>query len=174
MLKHLRINNQIRLPEVRVIDDRGNQLGVMKIFEAQELARSKDLDLVEVGPNPPAGGPPIAKIMDYGKYIYRKEKQEKGTIKQRGQEIKTVRVGFKTGQHDLKFKSEQIDEFLKEGHPVKIELTLRGREKSLAHIGREKMDNFLKLISEPYTIQNPASRSPYGWLTVIKKDKKHV
>ena len=172
MQKHLRVNNQIRLPEVQVIDDKGIQLGVLPILEALRLAKERNLDLVEVGPNPPAGGPPIAKIMDYGKYMYRKEKQEKGAVKQKDQEMKTVRVGFKTGTHDLKFKSEQIDGFLKDGHPVKIELTLRGREKALAHIGKEKLQNFLKLISEPTMVQNPIGRSPFGWIIVIRKDKK--
>ena len=171
MQKHLRVNNQIRIPEVQVIDEQGNQLGVKPIFEALRLAYEKNLDLVEVGPQMQ---PPIAKIMDYGKYMYRKERQEKGQTKQKDQEMKTVRVGFKTGPHDLKFKSEQIDDFLKEGHPVKIELTLRGREKALAHLGREKLGNFLKLISEPHVVQGPPSRSPYGWLTIIRKDKKHV
>ena len=169
MQKHLRINNQIRIPEVQVIDERGGQLGVMPVFEALKLAHEKGLDLVEVGAQ---AKPPIAKIMDYGKYIYRKEKQEKGQSKQRDQEMKTVRVGFKTGTHDLKFKSEQIGEFLKEGHPVKVELTLRGREKSLAHMGREKLDTFLKLISEPYVIQQDIKRSPFGWIALIRKDKK--
>ena len=169
MQKYLRVNNQIRVPEVQVIDDTGNQLGNMKIFDALQLAKSKDLDLVEVGPNVQ---PPIAKIMDYGKYMYRKEKQEKSATKQKDQEIKTVRVGFKTGAHDLKFKSEQIDEFLRDGHPVKIELTLRGREKSLAHMGKEKLQNFLKLIAEPHTIDGSPSRSPYGWLILIRKEKK--
>src|SRR3989344_646077 len=109
MQKHLRVNNQIRTPEVQVIDDKGQQLGVMTVSDALKLAHERSLDLVEVGPQTK---PPIAKIMDYGKYIYRKEKQEKGQSKQKDQEMKTVRVGFKTGAHDLKFKSEQIDEFL--------------------------------------------------------------
>lgn len=169
MFKHLRVNNQIRLPEVQLIDEKGTQLGVMPTFEAMKLARERDLDLVEVGPQ---AQPPIAKIMDYGKYIYRKEKQEKGAVKQKDQDMKTVRVGFKTGEHDLKFKSEQIDEFLKDGHPVKVELTLRGREKALAAIGREKLEGFLKLISEPHVMQNPITKSPFGWITLIKKDKK--
>src|SRR3989344_5312213 len=169
MQKQLRVNNYIRIPQVQVIDDKGQQLGVMPTFKALELAREKNLDLVEVGPQ---AQPPIAKIMDYGKYIYRKERQEKGQTKQKDQEMKTVRVGFKTGVHDLKFKSEQIDEFLKEGYPVKIELTLRGREKTLAHMGRGQLETFLKLMSEPTTVQNPISRSPYGWMTVIRKDKK--
>src|SRR3990167_1798575 len=169
MIKHLKLNNQIRVPEVQVIDDKGNQLGNMPIAEALRIAHEKNLDLVEVGPQMK---PPIAKIMDYGKYMYRKEKQEKGGVKQKDQEVKTVRVGFKTGEHDLKFKSEQIDEFLKEGHPVKIELTLRGREKALAHMGKEKLINFIKLISEPHVIQHSVSRSPFGWIIFIRKDKK--
>ncbi len=168
MEKQLRTNNQIRIPEVQVIDERGAQLGVMPTFEALRLAHEKNLDLVEVGPQM---RPPIAKIMDYGKYMYRKEKQERGPAKQKDQEMKTVRVGFKTGIHDLKFKSEQINKFLKENHPVKIELTLRGREKALAYMGREKLDNFLKLISEPHITQGPASRSPFGWIIIIKKLK---
>ncbi len=171
MGKHLRVNNQIRIPEVQVIDERGNQLGSMPTFEALRIAREKNLDLVEVGPQM---HPPIAKIMDYGKYMYRKERQEKGAIKQKDQNLKTVRVGFRTGVHDLKFKSEQVDDFLKESRPVKIELTLRGREKALAHMGRDKLDNFLKLISEPYIIQEPPKRSPFGWITVIRKTKTIV
>ena len=169
MQKSLRVNNQIRVPEVQLIDDKGNQLGVLPTFEALKMAKEKGLDLVEVGPQMK---PPIAKIMDYGKYMYRKEKQEKGGVKQKDQEVKTVRVGFKTGEHDLKFKSEQIDDFLKEGHPVKIELTLRGREKALAHMGKEKLTNFIKLISEPHVIQHSISRSPFGWIIFIRKDKK--
>ena len=129
------------------------------IIEALRIAKEKGLDLVEVGPQMK---PPIAKIMDYGKYMYRKEKQEKGGGRQKDQEMKTVRVGFKTGVHDLQFKSEQIDGFLKEGYPVRVELTLRGREKSMAHMGREKLDNFLKLLSEPYAIQNPVGRSSHN------------
>ena len=167
MLKRLRINNQIKAVEVQVIDEEGKQLGPMKTFDALKLAREKELDLAEVGPNMK---PPIAKIMDYGKYIYRKERQEKKSgPKQKEQERKTVRVGFKTGTHDLEFKAKQIGEFLKEGHIVKIELTLRGREKALAHLGKEKLNNFIKLIGEEFTVQEALKRSPFGWTTTIKK-----
>lgn len=168
MQKRLRVNNQIRIPQVQVIDNEGKQLGSMPTFEALKLAQSRNLDLVEVSPQ---AQPPIAKIMDYGKYMYRKEKQEKGSARQKEQETKTVRVGFKTGEHDLKFKSEQIDKFLKEGHTVRIELTLRGREKALAHIGKERLLNFIKFISEAYLIQEHPKRSPYGWIMIIKRDK---
>ena len=143
----------------------------MAIAEALRLAKDQDLDLVEVGPN---AEPPITKIMDYGKYMYQKERQEKksGAAKKTRQEQKTVRVGFKTGAHDVAFKANQVSEFLKEGHIVKVELTLRGREKGVAHLGRQKLDQFLTNISEPYIIQQPAQRGPYGWITVIGKVKK--
>ena len=167
MLKRLRINNQIKAVEVQVIDESGKQLGAMKTFDALKLAREKDLDLAEVGPNIV---PPIAKIMDYGKYIYRKERQEKKSgPKQKEQERKTVRVGFKTGTHDLEFKAKQIEGFLNEGHIVKIELTLRGREKALAHLGKEKLNNFIKLITGEFAVQDGVKRSPFGWTITIKK-----
>lgn len=165
-MKQLRVNNQIRLPELQVIDEDGKQLGIMSTEDAIKLAKEKDLDLVEVGPNV---SPPIAKIMDYGKYMYRKERQEKKGPKPKEQERKTVRVGYKTGAHDLEFKAKQISGFLKEGHIVKIELTLRGREKALAHIGKEKLTNFLKFITEEFTVQDNIRRSPFGWIIIIKK-----
>lgn len=169
MIKQLRVNNQIRLPEIQVIDEDGKQLGTMRTEDALRLAREKDLDLVEVGPNV---RPPIAKIMDYGKYMYRKERQEKKGPKPKEQERKTVRVGFKTGAHDLEFKAKQVNEFLKDGHIVKMELTLRGREKALAQMGKEKLANFLKFITEEYTVQEDVKRSPFGWTITVKKATK--
>ena len=167
MLKRLRINNQIKAIEVQVIDEEGKQLGPMKTFDALKLAKEKELDLAEVGPNMQ---PPIAKIMDYGKYIYRKERQEKKSgPKQKEQERKTVRVGFKTGVHDLEFKAKKVEEFLNEGHIVKIELTLRGREKALAHLGKERLNTFIKFITVEYTVQDSVKRSPFGWTITIKK-----
>lgn len=170
MLKHLRLNNQIKAAEVKVIDDAGTQLGVMAVSQALKLAYDRELDLVEVGPE---AQPPIAKIMDYGKYMYQKSKQEKKSgVRPKDQETKTVRVGYKTGEHDLRFKAGKIDEFLLEGHGVKVELTLRGREKALAHLGKEKMLNFLKMIVEPFIAQDVPKRSPYGWVMMIRRDKK--
>lgn len=169
MLKQLRVNNQIRIPEVQVIDDEGVQLGVMSTFDALKKAQEKGLDLVEVGPNV---RPPIAKIMDYGKYIYRKEKQEKQSqVKHKEVDNKTVRIGFKTGVHDLEVKARQIDEFLSEGRLIKLELTLRGREKALADMGKRKLNDFLEYIKEEFSIQEAIKRSPYGWVIILKKAK---
>ena len=164
MQKQLNANNRIQAREVQVIDEKGNQLGVLPIQEALQLAREKDLDLVEVSPQLQ---PPIAKIMDYGKYMYRKEKQDKKT-KPKIQERKTVRVGFKTGVHDMDFKAKQISEFLNEGHIVKVELTLRGREKALAHMGKQKLEQFLTKLGS-FSVQDNIKRSPFGWIIVIKK-----
>ncbi|MEK7138811.1 MAG: translation initiation factor IF-3 [Patescibacteria group bacterium] len=164
MKQQLNANNRIRAREVQVIDEKGQQLGVMPTLEALQLAQDRDLDLVEVSPQLQ---PPIAKIMDYGKYMYRKERQEKKT-NQKIQERKTVRVGFKTGAHDMDFKAKQVNEFLKEGHMVKIELTLRGREKALAHIGRQKLEQFMSKLGS-FSVQEEIRRSPFGWITVIKK-----
>lgn len=168
MKQQLNVNNRIRARELQVIDEEGKQLGIMLTQEALRLARERDLDLVEVSPHPPAGGAPIAKIMDYGKYMYRKEREEKKRGKPKEQERKTVRVGFKTGAHDLEFKAKQVNEFLKEGHIVKVELTLRGREKALAHIGKQKLEQFLAKL-ENFSVQDSVKRSPFGWTIIIRK-----
>ncbi len=154
-----------------MIDETGKQLGVMKLADALRLAKEHELDLVEVGPNVK---PPIVKVMDYGKYLYQKAKQEKksGVARPKELETKTVRVGFKTGVHDLKFKAKKADEFLSEGHLVKVELTLRGREKALAHLGKEKLSTFLTMLATPYTSQGEPRRSPYGWVVMIQKSKQ--
>jgi len=168
-IKRLRINNLIRVPDVQLIDANGEQLGIKKTHEAIAIAHASDLDLVEVGPS---ANPPIAKIMDYGKYLYQKERQESKTrSRQKDQEQKTVRVGFKTGIHDLNFKAKKADEFLGAGHLVKIELTLRGREKALGHMGREKLLAFLKILTVPYSMQDPPKRGPFGWVVMLRKAK---
>lgn len=166
-MRDLRSNNQIRAREVQVIDENGKQLGVMSAFDALQLAKKAELDLVEVGPN---AQPPITKIMDYGKYMYRKAKQEKKSgPKQKTVERKTIRVGFKTGLHDLEFKTHQAKQFLTAGHILKIELTLRGREKGLSEMGKQKLHKFLEMIPEPYSVQEEVKRSPFGWTIIIKK-----
>ena len=170
-IRELRVNNQIRIPQVQVIGHDGAQLGVMSTLDALRLAKSHDLDLVEVGPQ---GQPPIAKIMDYGKYRYTKSKEEKARPKVKEQLTKAVRVGFKTGVHDLEFKAKKADEFLTEGHIVKVELTLRGREKAFAEKGREHLLQFLTRITVPYIVQREPQRGPYGWVIMLQKDRKKV
>lgn len=170
-IKQLRVNQHIRVPEVQVIGPDGKQLGVMKTFDAMRVARESDLDLVEVSP---MASPPIAKIMDYGKYQYQKSKEEKSRPKVKEQKTKAVRVGFKTGAHDLAFIAKKADEFLDDGHWVKVELTLRGREKAFPERGLEQLERFLTLLAVPFTRQGQPMRGPYGWVLVIQKDKKAI
>ena len=167
--KRPRLNNQIRGPEVQVIDDVGKQLGVMPVFQALKLANDKALDLVEVGPT---AKPPIVKILNFGKYIYQKERREKGTkSKSPGQEVKTVRIGFRTEIHDMMVRAGQTDKFLKKGHRVRLQLTLRGKEREMAHIGREKLVKFLTLISEGYLLENDVKRYPGGFETLVRPNR---
>ena len=166
-----RLNNQIREPQIQVIDFDGKQLGAMTVQEALKIANERGLDLVEVGPS---AKPPIAKIMDYGKYIYQKEKKERhsGSGKSPAQEVKTIKIGFKTGVHDMTIRAGQIDKFLQKGYRVKVELTLRGREKGMADIGRAKLGDFSKLITEPYAAEELIKRSPSGLGMLIRPEKK--
>lgn len=167
--RELRVNHHIRIPEVQVIDQDGKQLGVMKTFDALRLAKERDLDLVEVSPQ---ASPPIAKVMDYGKYTYQKAKEEKARPKVKEQQTKAVRVGYKTGEHDLAFIARKAEEFLNDGHWLKVELTLRGREKAFAERGREQLELFLKRLTVPVIRQGNPQRGPYGWVIVIQKDKR--
>lgn len=169
--KRLRINHQIRVPEVQVIDAGGKSLGVMPTYEALRLANETNLDLVEVGP---AAKPPLVKIMDYGKYMYQREKRERGqkTGKSISQEVKTVKIGFRTDVHDLGIRASQVDKFLGKGYRVRIELTLRGREREKADLGRRKLEEFTKLIAHSYIVDDQVKRFPGGLGTLIRPEKK--
>jgi translation initiation factor IF-3 len=170
--QELRANHRIRIPELQVVDETGKQLGVMRTSDALRMARERDLDLVEVSPYEK---PPIAKFMDYGKYKYQKSKEVKEAKAQgKGfkQETKAVRVGFKTGEHDMAFKARKADDFLQQGHIVKVELTLRGREKAYAQVGRQKLLDFIKRLETPTMSQNEPQRGPYGWVQMVQRDKK--
>lgn len=131
------------------------------------MAREKNLDLVEVAPNT---RPSICKIMDYGKYQYEKAKKERER-KQKRSDLKGIRIGFRTSEHDLAFKASQTDKFLKKGHKARVELRLRGREKSLRELAREKLVRFLTLIEEPHKIEQEIRSGPAGFTVVISKEK---
>lgn len=171
MLKKLRINNQITAPELRVADETGQQIGIMSRDEALKLAQEKGLDLIEVAP---MAKPPVARIMDYGKHVYREEKEErKQRAKQRKDTSKIIRVSLNTGLNDLKIKAVKTDEFLKDGFKVQIELLLRGRakyQKTFSDLGQRKIEGFLKLITEPIKIISELKRQPRGFgVTIIKQ-----
>lgn len=170
MLKKLKVNNQITALELRVADEKGEQIGIMSREEALKLALEKKLDLIEVAP---MAKPPVARIMDYGKYIYREEKEErKQKAKQRKNTLKIIRINLNTGSNDAKIKAEKTDAFLKEGLKVQVELVLKGRakyQKTFADLGKQKIEDFLKLITEPIKVISELKRQPRGFNTTIIK-----
>lgn len=149
--KNLRVNERIRVPEVRVIDDAGEQLGIMKTRDALILARSQNVDLVEVAPN---AQPPVCRIMDYGKYRYEQGKKEKEARKsQKVITIKEVRLRPKIGDQDLKTKGNQARVFLEDGHKVKMTVLFRGREMAHQDIGREVLNEMIDMLKDVATIE---------------------
>ena len=133
--KKQRINEEIRVPEVSVIDQEGKQLGIMSVSEALKIAQAQDLDLVEVAPN---ADPPVCRIMDQGKYLYERAKRERGTRKaQKLTEIKEIRLRPKTGEHDVGHKLRDARRFLTAGCKVKVRVRFRGREITHPEVARD-------------------------------------
>jgi translation initiation factor IF-3 len=140
------VNGDIRSPQLRVIDADGSQIGVISRAEALERAQAAGLDLVEVSPQ---ADPPVARIVDWGKYVYQKQKQQQKSRKnQKAQDLKQVRIGLKIGQHDLDIKLKKIKQFLGEGHKVRISAVYRGREMAHRELGFELLDRVLKSIED--------------------------
>ncbi len=167
----VRINHQIKAPEVRVITDEGQNLGIIPLSEALRKAEEMGLDLIEISPNTV---PPIAKIMDYGKFQYtEKKKQKESKSKIQNIELKSIQVKIATDEHDLAMKAAKASEWLKEGHRVRFNLFLSGRAKYLKQdFLKERMERILKLITEEFKIAEPAQKSMKGLTMVIERAKK--
>jgi translation initiation factor IF-3 len=160
-----RINERIWAREVRVISESGEQLGIMTPQQALEIARQEQLDLVEISPK---AVPPVCKIMDYGKYQYQKSREDRmNKAKQKKVDIKGIRLGVRTDDHDLNFKKNQADKFLTKGNKVKVEIMMRGREKAHQDIARKTLFDFLKSISIPYKLEQEIKRYPGGFNVII-------
>jgi translation initiation factor IF-3 len=120
------VNHQIRAREVRVIDGEGQQLGVMHIRDALNIANERELDLVEVAPN---ANPPVCRLMDYGKYLYEKQKRERESRKAQKQvDVKEVRLSPKIGEHDVQVALGKIRKFANDGDKIRVRIRFRGRE----------------------------------------------
>lgn len=133
--KYIRINERIRVPQVRLIDTTGEQIGVVPTREALRMAIEKGFDLVEISPT---AKPPVCKIMDYGKYKYELNKKAKSAKKkQHIIQMKEMRLRPKIEEHDYQFKLKHIQEFLKEGNKVKVFVEFRGREMAHQELGHK-------------------------------------
>jgi translation initiation factor IF-3 len=134
------VNQQIRVREVRVIDEEGQQLGIYTIQDALRLAYERNLDLVEVAPN---AVPPVCRLLDYGKFQYERQKKEREARRaQKIIEVKEIRMRPRTGEHDLDTKVRQALSFLEEGSKVKVAVRFRGREIYHPEIAREQLEEF--------------------------------
>lgn len=165
-----RINNQIRANEVRLLDGvSGENLGVVKTRDAIKMAQERGLDLIEVSDKT---NPPIAKIMDYGKFQYEQKKRAK-QIKSKAHttETKSLQIKIGTGEGDLEMKAKRASEWLKEGHRIKIELYLVGRTKFTdSKFKQERLERVLKFITEGFKVSEPLKQSPRGVMITIERD----
>ncbi len=165
----LRINNEIRAQELRVISADGGNLGVLSLANALAAAKSAGLDLIEISPS---AVPPIAKIIDYGKFEYERSKKEKvAKSKVKISETKEVQIKVGTGDHDMDLKAKKAAEWLEEGHRVRAELFLKGRYKGMSEeFLKERLERFLVRIPYAYKVAEPVARSIKGFAGVIERD----
>ena len=153
--KGLRINEQIRVREIRLIDDEGNQKGIVPTIDALRMARDEDLDLVEVSPN---ANPPVCKILDFGKYRFEMEKKLRDSKKnQKVLKLKEIRMQPKIGPGDLDTKAKHVQGFLDEGNKVKITIRFRGRELAHTELGYGVLQEVLKRLTSAYVVEKPAA-----------------
>lgn len=154
--KGLRINERIRVREVRLVDDEGGRNGIIPTIEALKLAKERDLDLVEVSPN---ANPPVCKILNYGKYKFEQEKRLRDSRKaQKVLKLKEIRMQPKIGAGDLDTKAKHVQEFLDEGDKVKVTIRFRGRELAHTELGYDVLNEVLKRLKEDsYVVEKPAA-----------------
>jgi len=149
----VRVNERIRVPQVRVIGDDGEQVGVLPVREALTLAQSRGLDLVEVSPT---ARPPVCRIMDYGKFKYEQNRRaRKAKKKQHQMQLKEIKMRPKIDGHDYEFKVEHARQFLGGRDKVKVTVTFRGREMAHQEIGHKLIQRVLADLSEISTVESP-------------------
>lgn len=160
----------IRAEVLRVIGANGENLGEISKKEALEQAREAELDLIEISPN---ATPPVAKIMDYGKFQYdQKKKQKVQKAKAHNVEVKSVQVKVGTDENDLSIKAKRVSVWLNEGHRVKIELFLPGRTKYLEKdFLNDRLNRILKLLTVEFNVTEEAKKNPKGLYTIIERKR---
>jgi translation initiation factor IF-3 len=149
-----RINERIRVPQVRLIGENGEQLGIVPTFDALRMARDRGLDLMEVSPN---AQPPVCKICDYGKFKYEKKKKDhEARRKQTVIKVKEIQLRPRTDQHDLEYKFKNIRTFLEDGDKAKITMMFRGREVTYVDQGHKMMRELAQQVEDIAIIEAPA------------------
>ncbi len=162
-------NEEITAPEVRLIGSDGSQLGVFSIADALAKAQEEGSDLVTVAEK---ANPPVVRIMDLGKHLYEKRKKDaKQKAKSKGKDIKGIRIGLKTDEHDWNLRLNQAAEFLEEGHKVKVEIRLRGREKQRFDLAENKVREFIAGVPGGARAEDAFTRSANGITVLLTKNR---
>ncbi len=152
--RDLRINEQVRAREVRLVDEQGQQLGIVPTRDALNLAQERNLDLVEVAP---LARPVVCRIMDYGRFKYDESKRDReARKKQRAVDIKEVKMRPRIDDHDFEVKARAADRFLREGNKVKVTIMFRGREVVHADLGRRVLDQLVSQVQQAGSVERPA------------------
>ena len=164
-----RVNRAIRVPEVRLIDEDGAQLGVVSTAEALEMAQARDLDLVEVAAN---AVPPVCKLLDFGRYKYEQTKKEREAKKhQHNSELKELRLRPRTDDHDLDVRSRAARRFLEEGHKVRLLVRFRGRETAHPEIARAQIDRIASSLGDIAVMEQGPAMEGRAMFAVLARSR---
>jgi translation initiation factor IF-3 len=154
---------------VRVIDENGEQIGVLSTADALEMARSKDLNLVEVAPN---AQPPVCKILDYGKFKFEEEKKERAARKnQHTSELKELRLRPRTDDHDLQVRARAARRFLEEGHKVRLVVRFRGRESTHPEVARAQINHIAERLSDIAVVERAPEMEGRGMYAILARGR---
>ena len=182
IIKNLRVNERIRAKEVRLVGEKGEQLGVMPLSQALETARKHNLDLVEVAPT---AVPPVCRVLDYGKYKYEQAKKERELRKgQRTSLLREVRLRPKIGNHDFEAKARSVRRLLDGGDKVKVTVRFRGREITHSELGLRLLQRMMEALKEVASVDKQPSMYERAMFIILspaaiqkvspKKEKEEV
>lgn len=160
LIPHYQLNDRIRVPEIRVIDDEDNNIGVMTTKDALNLAREREMDLVEINPK---ANPPVCKIVDFSHFKYQKEKEARKMKAQAHEtETKGIRLSIRISDHDLSVRQDQAEKFLDRGDKVKTEVILRGRENGKPELAFQVLEKFNAKIREKMELRTEQEPTKQG------------
>ena len=164
----IRINEEIKARELRVISESGAQLGVLTRAEALKAAVEEGKDLVEISPN---AEPPVAKVIDWGKYQYQKTKEQQRNRRssRSGGDLKQIKIGLKIGENDLNIKLKKINEFLSDGDKVKIMIVFKGREMAHQEIGTDLLNKIIDKLSETAVVEGKPSMAGRNLSVMVRR-----
>jgi translation initiation factor IF-3 len=167
-----RINERIRVPEVRLIDENGAQVGVVRTSEAITMARQRDVDLVEVAAG---ANPPVARLMDFGRFKYEQSKKDREAKKhQQNVQLREVRMKPKIDEHDIDFKTRTAAKLLKRGDKVKVTVTFRGREITHPQVGKGLIDRIVGSLDDIAMVEKDAMLEGRHMTIILAPDKKKI